>query len=228
MQSGAPLIHFQMADVVSLQPDLPAEAITVVTNPAALPSAIESLLFDEQFHNAALRRQRDFAANDFRPDYPGDPVRTVVQKLIEKRRSPWRRRHKLAEKIGPDMSSKPPVDVSSLPTLPFIGAGYVDDILYAPNGRCRADGWAADLGTNHPAKAVHIFVNERWIAKGAPALERPDVAAVHNNPNFLATGFSIGFHVEHTELIDALRVYAEMQDGTFHLLARSFDDQISS
>jgi hypothetical protein len=228
MQSGVPLIHFQMADVVSRQPDLPAEAITVVTNPAALHAAIESLLFDEQFRNAALRRQRDFAANDFRPDYPGDPVRTVVQKLIEKRRSSWKRRHKLVEKRGPDMSSKPPVDISSLPTSPFTCAGYVDDILYAPNGRCRADGWAADLSAGHPAKAVHIFVNDCWIAKGVPALERPDVAAAHNNPNFLAAGFSVAFRVEHTELLDELRVYAEMQDGTFHLLARSFDDQISS
>jgi hypothetical protein len=120
------------------------------------------------------------------------------------------------------------VEVSSLPKSPFTGAGYVDDILYAPNGRCRADGWAADLSTGHPAKAVHAFVNERWIAKGVPVLERPDVAAAHNNPNFLATGFSVRFRVEHAELVDALRVYAEMQDGTFHLLARSFDNQIGT
>jgi len=225
MQTGAPLIHFQMADVVTRQPDLPAHAITTITNPAALLSGIESLLFDEKNRNAALRRQRDYAVNDFRSDYSSDPVRTVVQNLIGKRPSHWRRRHRSAEKLGADASSRPAVDASSLPTSPCTGTGYLDDILYAPNGRCRADGWAADFNAGHPAKAVHVVFNERWIAKTVPALERPDVAAAYENPKFLRTGFSVAFRLELTESIDALRVYAEMHDGSFHLLARSFEDQ---
>ncbi len=222
MQTGAPLIHFQMADVVTRQPDLPPEAIRTVTNPAALQTSIESMLFDEGYRERALQKQREYAAKDSGSDHPPDPVRTVVQNLIKKKPSRWRRSHRSGKKLEPDMSSQHPLDSSSLPLSAFPAAGYVDDILYAPNGRCRTDGWAVDLNAGHPAKAVHIFINERRIAKGMTGFERPDVAAAYGNPKLLTTGYSVAFRLDSTDLMDAVRVYAEMHDGTFRLLPRSF------
>jgi hypothetical protein len=225
LQRGAPLIHFQTADVVSLQPDLPSDAIVTVTNAEALRSIIGSILFDYEYRDAAVRRQRTFAARDLESDYPGadDPVRMIVQKLVPKRLiESWRSRRVVPREWESEASPDTPLDINALRISSVGGAGSVDDILYRPNRHWKVIGWAGDLSSAQAAKAVHLFVNERWIARGVPAHDRPDVAAAYGEPRLLTTGFSVKFRLTNTELIDTLRVYAELTDRMFHLLPKSF------
>ena len=225
MLRGAPLIHFQSADVVSRQPDLPTEAILKITDPEALFHAIEGILFNDQHRDQVLQSQRKFASVDFEPDYTlsgGDPISFVARQFIEHRRlsSWWPRRtgHKKDSEATVDTT----LTLSSLKLSHSRGAGSIDDILYAPNGRGFVTGWAGDVGSGKPAKAVHLFLAGRWLAKGFPGAKRPDVAAVYGISEFLLTGFSLEFSLEDIGLVNELAVYAELHDDTFHRLPNSF------
>ena len=235
LRDGPPLIHFQTADVVARHPDLPAEAITTISNPEALRPAIEAALFDSKFREKVVRTQRRYAASDFASDYAAtaDPIRSIVERLIERPLSRrWRLFRKnadagrrLAELRHDEARSAPetPLDLTSLPVSTAGNAGSVDDILYAPNGQGWVSGWAADVNAGEAAKAVHLFVNECWLTKGAPAHARPDVVAVYRKESLERTGYSVAFRLQQIELVRALTVYAELQDGTFHLLSKSFE-----
>ncbi len=223
LQKGAPLIHFQNAEVISQQPDLPPEAIMQVTRFEALCPAVESVLFDEEFAAGLLAKQRSFAARDLAAEFsePGDAVQAVLKSRVKRGwQSVWRRRAGTVSE--PNAEVNPAIAESSLEISTAAVAGSLDDILVAANGHGKAIGWAADVEAESAAKAVHVFADGRRIGGGKPELERPDVAAYYGNSRFLKTGYQAYFRLETPEQVESVRVYAEMYEGGFHLLSRSF------
>ena len=225
LQRGAPLIHLQTAEVVSRQPDLPADVVMVITEPEALRPAIEAILFSQEAREEVVRKQREFAENDLQPNGVEtlDPVKTLVESLIKKRPAHpwWPFRRTKSKAVVPSMDTAP--TRSSLRLSRDGGAGFVDDILYSASGGGSVSGWAGDLRAGQKAKAIHLFQGERWLAEGKLSIARPDVAAAYGKQGLLRSGFSVPFQLASVELVHELEVYAQLGDDSFYLLSRSFE-----
>jgi len=227
MRKGVPLIHVQTSDVISLQPDLPAEIIQRVTEFQGIWPAIEAALFDERQRQTVIEIQRRFVAFDFRPTVrgDGDPVEALILRLLGSRScvglnsflSVLRRR--IVGRLLPTHRS-PPLALSCLPQYQQGGAGHVDDILLESDGAVVIVGWAADMVMSRPAKAILVFLNGLSVGGGVPGQHRPDVAAAYSDERLEPSGFSVHLALVGEEQVAALLVYAELHDGRFFELQR--------
>lgn len=84
MQNGKPLIFLQDQDVIYQQPELPPDAVHRVDTVERLWHAVEKVLFDDAYREALVERQRQFADDDLRPEFPGkeSPIRSLLHKML--------------------------------------------------------------------------------------------------------------------------------------------------
>ena len=90
LECGVPLIHVQMAEVTTKHPDLPPTVVQQVTKAEDLWPRIESVLFDPDFREQTIERQRQFIQLDLTPNFEAgsSPLQSVIQHLMAENRGP--------------------------------------------------------------------------------------------------------------------------------------------
>jgi hypothetical protein len=221
LERGIPLLHVQTAASLVLHPDLPSNIVHVVRNNSAIWPAIESVLFDDRTRQQLLNTQRQFIAADAVtiPEETGSPVQRVLRELLgSKPGFRWRNAFRRSRSVPVD-----PIGKRELPSAvpnEFIrshqgGAGNIDDVLVGFGGLAMIIGWAADMTVRRPARAVHIFLDGKWLGKSGCEQSRPDVAAALNEENLTFCGFSARVPFGDEAQASTLTIYSELDNGTF-------------
>lgn len=81
----------------------------------------------------------------------------------------------------------PPPPQSGLNTPP---EGFLDLVTYE-KGKIRVGGWAADKEDNAPVKKVMVYVDNKLLGEAELGIQRGDVAAGKQNPNWKNSGWEI-------------------------------------
>jgi hypothetical protein len=218
MDRGVPLIHLQIAETVTLHPDLPDSVTATVRAKEAIWPAIESVLFDPRLRDQLLGAQRQFCKNDSGRGRSGgdDFLRNTLLRLTGRNRF---RLLPLKSKSKTFGSFSGRIDPRTAPAAEQAGAGHVDDLLSVSKDVAAVAGWAADLGANRPAKFVHIFSSGKHLASGSPDLPRPDVQGRFGQEGLRNSGFLIRIPFRDEVLRGSLEVYAELSDSSIIQLA---------
>lgn len=88
------------------------------------------------------------------------------------------------------VSSSPLEPSGTLPTDPALDAGYLDHATLGAD-TAQLSGWAIDVASRHPARALWVRVAGHLIGTAQPTLERPDVVAVTGSHAALRSGFVV-------------------------------------
>jgi len=100
------------------------------------------------------------------------------------------------------------------PADPPTGAQAVIARLASARGASlTVTGWAADLRTRKPARAVIAVIDGTIVGRSAPYLARPDVVRVVHQPGFLKTGFKLSIPAADADL-HRMQLLAVAADGT--------------
>jgi hypothetical protein len=222
---GVPLIHVQTASVVAMHPNLPPEVVPRINKIQDIWPIIEATVFDARHRQQLLEIQQGFVMADFTPTVfgDGDPIECLIRELLGYRsscnlgnflRDLW---HRVPSQHW--RGHRPFALVEScLPLSQQGGAGNVDDILLGSDGSTLIVGWAADLMTKEPAKAIHVFHDGLCIAERGLGQSRPDVAAFYHDDRLKPSGFSILLTSVAEKQARTLLLYSELRDGTFFQL----------
>jgi hypothetical protein len=222
LAKGVPMIQVKAADVCMLPPDLPPEVVGLVTDLDDVWAAIESVLFDEERRRRVLELQRRFIADDLQPDGSGgNPVAPVLSALVQRGNVPTWAAARADDCPSPEAEPTIGFDRLNPPGPSDRCAGYVSDLLLAPDGCGVVIGWAVDLTARQAAAAVHVYCDGRYRGTSRPMLPRPDVAEALNDQRFAWSGFRARVTFEVDSEADTVGVYAELQDGTLCELSKT-------
>ena len=222
IERDVPLLHVQTTEAVTFHPDLPGAVLSQVNTDDSIWPALKSILFDSAHRTEVLEKQKSFLQRDQRENYfcPGKSAGQVLEQLSGNReltRLSWMR-HRRERRTVSNPNSEPirlrDFDVSTR------GAGSVDDLLLGSDGSVVVVGWSADLITDQPAKVVHIFAGDEYVASGSPALLRPDVARALGSPGTRYSGFEIRVLHCDKQSPKSLEAFGELSDGTLYPLGR--------
>ena len=113
---------------------------------------------------------------------------------------------------------RPLAPSNSLPAAAASQAGYVDRIdLHADPAQL--SGWAIDVASRRPARALWVSLAGQLIGTAQPMLERPDVVKAVGSGDALHSGFVVTLsHVPAGLSACDVSVQAEQADGTLALL----------
>lgn len=117
---------------------------------------------------------------------------------------------------------------ATLPTVTLAGAGHLDRIdLNADT--IRLSGWAVDIASNHPARALWVNIAGRLVGTAQATLERPDVVKATGKNSALRSGFVITVSNVPRGLSPCeITVQVEQDNGTLAQLPNSSCAQINA
>jgi hypothetical protein len=106
----------------------------------------------------------------------------------------------------------------SEPAAPPSDAHAVPARTVVPQSLVTFTGWAGDLRTREPARAVVATFNDRIVGSATPNINRPDVPAAGYPPGFANSGFRLSIPTW-ANASESLRLFAIGRDGSVAELA---------